>query len=227
MGKTILITGANRGIGNEIAKQMCNLGWHVIATAQDLTQLKQSLTAQADNLTLLAMDVTNKSSIDKVYTTLKEKEIQLDVLINNAAIGIGNSTATSGNIEEAKSIFEVNFFGAWQVTSTLLPLLKKNAGASIINISSGMGALADLTSGYAGYRLSKTALNSLSILLSNELKVDKIIVHAMCPGWCKTAMGGENAPRTVEQGAETAVYLATQPALPTGRFWRDKKPISW
>lgn len=227
MDKSILITGANKGIGHQIALEMIDKGWNVIATARDFAKLKLAFPKQLPNLILMVLDVVDKPSIINVFTALKNDNITLDVLVNNAGMGIGNAGATEGAIEEAKSIFEVNFFGAWQTTSILLPLIKKNAGASIINISSGMGALADLTSGYAGYRLSKTALNALSILLSNELKKDKILVHAMCPGWCQTDMGGENAPRTELQGAETAVYLATQVALPTGRFWRDKKPISW
>ena len=227
MKSTILITGANRGIGRQIALEMLERGWHVIATARDLHKLEIAFAMSNENLTLMSLDVTNSSSINSVYQQLSDKNVSIDVLVNNAGIGIGNAGAIDGAIDEAKSIFEVNFFGAWQTTSLLLPLIKKNARSSIINISSGMGALADLTGGYAGYRLSKTALNALSILLSNELKKDKILVHSVCPGWCKTDMGGESAPRTAERGAETIVYLATQEALPTGRFWRDKKPISW
>jgi NAD(P)-dependent dehydrogenase (short-subunit alcohol dehydrogenase family) len=227
MHRSILITGANKGIGHQIALEMIGKGWQVIATARDFVKLELAFLNPAENLTLLALDVEDNSTIDKVFTYLKNKEIYLDVLVNNAGMGIGNAGAIAGAIEEAKSIFNVNLFGAWQTTSILLPLIKKNEGASIINISSGMGALADLTGGYAGYRISKAALNALSILLSNELKKDKILVHAMCPGWCQTDMGGESAPRTALQGAETAVYLATQAALPTGRFWRDKKPTSW
>ncbi|RMD96883.1 MAG: SDR family oxidoreductase, partial [Calditrichaeota bacterium] len=98
----------------------------------------------------------------------------------------------------------------------------------IINISSGMGALSNLTGGYAGYRLSKTALNALTLLMANELRSSNIKVNAVSPGWVRTDMGGSGAPRSVEQGAETPVWLATLPApAPTGKFFRDKQVIPW
>ena len=133
----------------------------------------------------------------------------------------------SVNIEEVKRIMETNFYGPMRMNKTFLPLLKKSDEARIINISSGMGALNSLTGGYAGYRLSKTGLNAQTILLSHELKQTGIKVFSVCPGWVKTDMGGKSAPRPVEKGAETAVWLATEKNPASGKFFRDKKIISW
>lgn len=224
--KTILITGANRGIGKEIAQEMLQLGWRVIATARNAEKLNAAFHSNP-NLICKTLDVSNESSITNLADELKKDKLTIDVLVNNAGIGVGNKAATAADMKEVREIFDVNFFGAWQVTLALLPFLKHADDAAIINMSSGMGAWDDLQGGYAGYRLSKTALNALTVLLANELRGQAIKVHSMCPGWVKTDMGGPNAPRTVEKGAETAVYLATQKGLPTGRFWRDKRPVSW
>ena len=128
MTKTILITGANKGIGHQIALGMLEIGWHVIATARNLAKLELAFVNPAEKLTLLKLDVTDKTSIENIFETLKKQEITLDVLVNNAAMGIGNANAIEGAIDEAKAIFDVNFFGAWQTTSILLPLIKKRKG---------------------------------------------------------------------------------------------------
>ena len=121
---------------------------------------------------------------------------------------------------------DANFFGPWELIKTLKPLLSKSDDPRIINMSSGMGALNELKrGGYAGYRTSKTALNALTIQLASEL--DDIKINAMCPGWVKTEMGGSEAEREVEKGAETAVWLATNDVIPSGKFLRDKEVIEW
>lgn len=130
-------------------------------------------------------------------------------------------------IDSVKTIMETNFYGAWRTIQVFIPLLTKAKNAQIINVSSGMGELNSLTGVYPGYSLSKASLNALTIMLSNELKEQKIAVNAVCPGWVKTKIGGPNAPRTVEQGADTVVWLAASALAPSGKFFRDRKEISW
>jgi NAD(P)-dependent dehydrogenase (short-subunit alcohol dehydrogenase family) len=130
-------------------------------------------------------------------------------------------------LHEVKIIMETNVFGPWRMIQAFLPLLMKGDHARIINVSSGMGELKSLSGFYPGYSMSKAALNALTIMFSNELKPEGIRVNAICPGWVKTDMGGPDAPRTVGQGADTAVWLATEPEIPTGKFFRDRREIDW
>ena len=130
-------------------------------------------------------------------------------------------------LAEVDNVMETNLYGAWRMIRLFLPLLGKSEHGRIINISSGMGALQDLAGDSAGYRLSKTALNALTIMLARELEHKGISVNAMCPGWVRTDMGGPNAPRDVSQGADTAVWLANEPMIPTGKFFRDRTVINW
>jgi NAD(P)-dependent dehydrogenase (short-subunit alcohol dehydrogenase family) len=136
---------------------------------------------------------------------------------------------SAGNISlaDVKKVMETNFYGAWRMIQVFVQLIIKSKNGRIINISSGMGELNSLTGGYPGYSLSKSALNALTILFSNELKDKSVKVNAMCPGWVKTDMGGPDAPRHVSQGADTAVWLATEEEIPTGKFFRDREEINW
>jgi NAD(P)-dependent dehydrogenase (short-subunit alcohol dehydrogenase family) len=136
-------------------------------------------------------------------------------------------TASNVSMEDVKSVMETNLFGVWRVIQWMIPLLKTSDDPRIINISSGMGQLSNLSGYYPAYSLSKASLNALTIMFSKELKQDGIKVNAMCPGWVKTDMGGPNAPRTVHQGADTAIWLATEPNIPTGMFFNDRNPINW
>jgi NAD(P)-dependent dehydrogenase (short-subunit alcohol dehydrogenase family) len=122
---------------------------------------------------------------------------------------------------------ETNLYGAWRMIQVFVPLLEKSDDARIINISSGLGELGSLTGEYPAYSASKAALNAMTIMFASELKKSVIRVNAVCPGWVKTDMGGTDAPLEVAQGADTAVWLATEPGIPTGRFFRERKEISW
>ena len=143
--------------------------------------------------------------------------------------GIIAQKKNAGNISfiNVKHIMETNFYGAWRMIQIFIPLLHNSEEGRIINMSSGMGELKSLSGIYPGYSLSKSSLNALTILFSNDLKNTRIKVNAMCPGWVKTDMGGINAPRNVCQGADTAVWLATKKEIPTGKFFRDRKEINW
>ena len=131
-------------------------------------------------------------------------------------------------LDDAHETMETNLFGAWRLTQAMLPLLRRSAAARIVNVSSGAGQLSDMNGGYPGYRISKTALNALTRILSSEEGGKGMLVNAMCPGWVHTDMGGSAAPRSVEEGADTAVWLATLPdGGPTGGFFRNREPIPW
>ena len=225
--KIVLITGSNRGIGKEIARQMNVLGWQVIATARDQAKAQQAAEEIGNGVIGFPLDVTNEDSVNRAANFVHEKFTKLDVLINNAGI-IGNRSMVDFDLEQIKAVMDTNFIGPIRTSKYFLPLLKKSEDARIINISSGMGELASLQEGgYAAYRLSKTALNAFTILLAAELDSSSVKVVSMCPGWVKTDMGGAGATRPVEKGAETAVWLATSNDLKTGKSYRDKKVISW
>ncbi len=227
MSKIILVTGANRGLGFEIASQLSRIRHQVIFTCRDEKKGMEAFSRLKGNVVFHTLDVTNQSSITDLFQFVSTEFHKLDVLINNAGVSGKTQDLKNVTVEEVKRIMETNFYGPMRMNKTFLPLLQKSDDARIINMSSGMGALGSLTGGYAGYRLSKAGLNAQTILLSHELRQTRIRVFSMCPGWVRTDMGGESAPRSVEKGAETAVWLATENNLTTGKFYRDKKIISW
>ena len=143
--------------------------------------------------------------------------------------GVVAQKETTGNVSLAnvKYLMDTNFYGPWRMIQVFTPLLLKSENGRVINISSGIGELGSLNSEYPAYSLSKTSLNALTIMFSNELKEQGISVNAMCPGWVKTDMGGPDAPREVSEGADTAVWLTTEKEIPTGKFFRDRKEINW
>jgi NAD(P)-dependent dehydrogenase (short-subunit alcohol dehydrogenase family) len=147
--------------------------------------------------------------------------------LRKAGILSKRAGAGSADLREVRRIMETNLYGAWRMIQVFAPLLEKSDDARIINISSGLGELGSLTGEYPAYSASKAALNAMTIMFANELSKSGIRVNAVCPGWVKTDMGGQDAPLDVSQGADTAVWLATEPDMPTGRFFRERKEIHW
>jgi NAD(P)-dependent dehydrogenase (short-subunit alcohol dehydrogenase family) len=229
MSKIALITGANKGIGYEISRQLGLKGFTVLLGARDKSKGEVAiarLKKEGVEAILVSLDVSKEESVREAKEWVETKYGKLDVLINNAGI-VSQKGLTETSTEEVKKVMETNFYGPMRMSIIFLPLLKKAKNAKIINMSSGMGALDDLSGGYAAYRLSKAGLNAQTILLSNELTDTGIKVFAMCPGWVKTDMGGASAPRSVEQGADTAVWLATTEEGESGMFYRDRKSINY
>jgi NAD(P)-dependent dehydrogenase (short-subunit alcohol dehydrogenase family) len=153
----------------------------------------------------------------------------LDALVNNAGVmpDLGESAA-SISLELVQQVLETNVLGAWRLCQAVVPLLRESPAGRIVNVSSGAGQLSDMRTGYPAYRMSKTALNALTRVLSGELAADGIKVNSACPGWVATDMGGAGAPRSLQEGADTPVWLATLPDDgPTGGFFRDRAPIPW
>lgn len=228
--KTVLITGANRGIGFETARQLVGRGFHIVIGSRLEEQGQKAVRELkgAGKVSLLLVDVSSSKSIADAAAKFAAIG-QLDVLINNAGIypDEGLSTLTISR-ERMVSTFQTNTFGALEMTQAFLPFLKKSAAARVINVSSGYGQLDGLSANVPSYCLSKLALNGVTIMLAEALIGEGIAVNSMCPGWVRTDMGGSAAPRSVEEGADTAVWLAADADQNlTGKFFRDRKEIPW
>ena len=226
----VLVSGSNRGIGREVARQLAELGHHVVVTARDPAAAERAAEELADGgrLSVKAeqLDVADQVSVDRLGERLASEPGRLDVLVNNAGVYGDPTRAASASLDDAHLTMETNLFGAWRLTQAMLPLLRRSKHPRIVNVSSGGGQLSEMNGGYPGYRFSKTALNALTRVLSQE--EPGILVNSVCPGWVRTDMGGPAAPRSVEEGADTVVWLATLPDDgPTGGFFRDRKPIAW
>jgi len=232
--KIAVITGANRGIGFEIAKQLAGAGIKIILTARDEKKGKEAVNLLADggDVIFRRLDVIDEKSI-KEFASYMEKELgYMDILINNAGILIDKDRlAINVEPEKLRLTLETNLIAPLYLSQLLIPLMMKKNWGRIVNISSGMGAFAGeytLGMGVPSYRISKTALNAFTRILADELKDTGIIVNSMCPGWVRTDMGGKDAYKSVEEGADTAFYLATLPDDgPRGQFFRDRKIIPW
>jgi NAD(P)-dependent dehydrogenase (short-subunit alcohol dehydrogenase family) len=226
-----LVSGSNRGIGREIARQLAELGHHVIVTARDPSAAERAAEELADGGRLSVrpeqLDVADPRSVERLAERIASEPGRLHVLVNNAGVmGEVATNAATAPLDDAHRTMETNLFGAWRLTQELLPMLRASRRGRIVNVSSGAGQLSDMNGGYPGYRVSKTALNALTRVLANEEQ--GILTNSMCPGWVRTDMGGAGATRSVEEGADTAIWLATLPDDgPSGGFFRNREPIPW
>lgn len=224
-----LVTGANQGLGLEVVRKLAATQWRVFLTGRSPDSVDRAASLFSPSVIPIVLDVTDQASIDRAVKTVSETVDHLDVLVNNAGILDDNDdTILDLPAERLRRMFETNTIGPLLVTQAFIPLLRKSTAARIINVSSGVGRLTGMGPAVPAYGISKTALNGLTGKLAAALKSDGIAVNAVDPGWVRTAMGGQDAPRSVEQGADTIVWLATQaPQSMTGQFLRDRKPIPW
>ena len=244
--KIALVTGANRGIGLETARQLAAKGVHVVLGSRSLAagqKALEELTAAGLSAELVALDVNDAASRAAVRTHLAQKHGRLDILINNAGVASGafsgpTQVDLASSIPEAelRRIFETNFFSVVALTQTLLPLLEKSAAGRIVNLASILGSLTlhaqpgspIYDSKTFAYDASKTAVNALTIHLAYELRGTRIKVNSAHPGWVKTEMGGPDAMMDIEEGARTSVQLALLPDDgPSGGFFHLGKPLPW
>jgi NAD(P)-dependent dehydrogenase (short-subunit alcohol dehydrogenase family) len=225
--KTIVVTGGNRGIGLEICRQLAEQGHRVVLASRDLEKGRAAAASLRGEVVPMALDLADPNSILAFAARLDAELPHLDVLVNNAGIIGSRRGLTTAPTEEVLELMQVNSEGPLRLTQLLLPLLHRAQGARIVNVSSLMGQLAALGGSHAAYRLSKAAMNAWTIQLAGELQAKGISVNAMCPGWVQTEMGGKSAPRTVAQGADTVVWLATAEKVPTGKFLHDRKVEAW
>ena len=227
----VVLTGANRGIGLEICRQLAARGVRVVLTARkpDAGAVAiEKLAKERLKAEFCALDVTDGKSIAALRDFLKDRYGYLDVLINNAGIiAKGEDDALKVDLATVRATLETNALGPLHVAQELAPLLKHSKGGRIVNMSSGMGELSDNSGGHAAYRMSKTALNAVTATLAAELR-GTVAVNSVCPGWVKTDMGGPHAALEVAEGADSAVWLALDaPQKLTGKFIRGRKVIPW
>ncbi len=232
--RVAVVTGANRGIGFEICRQLAVRGeLRVVLAARDAAKGEVAvkiLKKQLLNVDFALLDVASERSIRTFAAGIEKNYGRCDVLVNNAGVMLDprGSRVLDSKVETWHETLATNLIGPLLMIQALAPLMKQNGYGRIVNLSSGQGQLSDMGAGTPAYRVSKTALNALTRTLAAELSGSGILVNSMCPGWVKTDIGGAGAPRTVEQGADTAVWLATLPDDgPTGGFFRDRKPIPW
>jgi NAD(P)-dependent dehydrogenase (short-subunit alcohol dehydrogenase family) len=231
MDKVVLITGAHRGIGLEIGKQLLAKDFTVVFTMRNMAigrPIVDEIRKDYKKAWFHQLDVSEEQSIADVVTHIEETCERIDVLINNAAVlHDQNHASVQVSLPDMRETMETNLYGPMMVTRAMIPYLKKSDDPRVINISSTMGQLSSMGAGYAAYRISKTALNALTVIQSKELARDGIKVNSLCTGWVKTKMGGPDAPRSVDKGAETAVWLASSGNIPSGKFFKDRKEIPW
>lgn len=229
--KVILVTGANKGIGFEVVRQLAQLGHRVILSARDMNRGNEAISRlQAQNLKaeFLRMDVADPMSVVSAAGTIRNMTSHVDVVINNAAVLLREDESLSeGTSEVFHTTMRTNVFGPVLVVRNFLSMIPR--GGRIIMTSSGGGSMSDPVEGWSPvYCVSKSALNAMTRHLAHELDDRNISVNACCPGWVRTDMGGRSAPLNVERGADTAVWLATtHEMLPSGKFFRGRKVIPW
>jgi len=229
--KTALVTGANKGIGYEVARQLAGKGFYVFIGARNPEAGLKAVDEIGKNrgkATFLKIDVVDNASVTAAAREFAKSADHLDVLVNNAGIIVdGDNSILEISDELLRKTLETNTLGALRVTRAFVPLLRKSKAPRVINVSSGGGQLTGGADGWSpAYCISKTALNGVTSQLATALP--KFAVNSVCPGWVRTDMGGHGATRSVEEGANTIVWLAADaPQKLTGKFLRDRKEIPW
>ncbi|HSN20462.1 MAG TPA: SDR family oxidoreductase [Usitatibacter sp.] len=228
-----IVTGGNRGLGREIARQLMKADAFVVAGCRDKAKCDDALEflrREGSNVDAFPLDVTDTRSVKRFVEQVDKHHGAPSILVNNA--GIYPESTNARVVDTPTSVwretFETNLFGAVRMCREVVPLMRKMRFGRIVNVSSGLGQLHQMGEGSPAYRVSKAALNALTRTLAAEVAGAGILVNSMSPGWVRTGMGGEDAPRSVEEGADTAVWLCLLPSNgPTGQFFRDRKPIPW
>ena len=237
--RVAVVTGANKGIGLEIARQLVREGVTVFLGARDEARGRvaaEKLQTEGLDARPLRLDVTDDQSVAAAAALLEREAGRLDILVNNAAIAIDDGPPSRVSGEVLRRTYETNVFGVVRVTQALLPLLRRSTAGRIVNLSSGLGSLTlngDPTSPYASvsylaYNSSKSAVNAITVQFANELRDTPIKVNAADPGYVATDMNQHQGVRSVEQGATTPVRLATLPPEgPSGGYFNDDGPVPW
>ena len=229
-----IVTGGNRGLGREIARQLMKSDnmFVVIGCRSEpkCAMAVDDLHKEGNNIAGFQLDVNDTKSVRRFVEHVEKAHGAPSILVNNAGV---YPEDTNAKVEDTptstwRETFETNLFGAVRMCREVVPLMKRLRYGRIVNMSSGLGQLHQMGEGSPAYRVSKAALNALTKTLAAEVAGSGILVNSMSPGWVRTDMGGAEAPRSVEEGAETAVWLSLLPSNgPTGQFFRDRKPIPW
>ncbi|MCY1636742.1 SDR family oxidoreductase [Marinifilum sp. D737] len=226
-----MVSGSNRGIGFATVKELLKKGYQVILTARSQEDGKKAFEKLKSfgELHFHQLDVSNEESVKQIAEYVENNFGYLDILINNAGINYDTwHSAFNADLEEVHQTLETNLFGAWRLAQAFIPNMKKQKYGRIVNVSSGLGALSNMSAGTPGCSISKAAMNVLTVKLGQELKRNNILVNSVCPGWVRTDMGGSTAPHDPQKGAETIVWAAElEDKGPTGKFFRDMEEIEW
>jgi NAD(P)-dependent dehydrogenase (short-subunit alcohol dehydrogenase family) len=231
--KIAIVTGGNRGIGHEIARQLMKADLFVVIGARDPAKCEIAVAALKPggaNVAGFPLDVNDTKSVRRFVEHVEKHHGAPGVLVNNAGVYPESTEAKVVDTPTStwRETLETNLFGAVRMCREVVPLMQKLRYGRIVNMSSGMGQLHQMGAGAAAYRTSKAALNAFTCTLAAEVAGTGILVNSMSPGWVRTDMGGDEAPRSVEEGADTAVWLSLLPSSgPSGRFFRDRQPIPW
>ena len=229
---TALVTGANRGLGLETARQLLARGLDVVLAGRDddaLDRAFHSLDRASQQAMTVRMDVTNPESIRSAQRAVAGRFGGVDILVNNAAVLLfENEDVLSIPLDAYRRTFETNLFGAIEVSRVFAPAMAQSGYGRIVNVSSGAGQLARMSDYAPAYSMSKAALNAFTRILAHTYQRSGVLVNAADPGWVRTDMGGPSAPRSPREGADTIVWLATLPDNgPTGGFFHDRHPVAW
>ncbi|MCI0395910.1 MAG: SDR family oxidoreductase [Chloroflexi bacterium] len=226
-----LVTGANRGIGLELCRQLAQRGYTVLLGSRDLAKGEEAaanLKRQGLDVLPVQLDVTDRYSIEQLRAQVESMFGRLDVLVNNAATLYDTwQRALNADLDIVLEALETNTLGAWQMCQAFVPLIRRSRHGRIVNVSSEAGSLAGMDAVAPAYNLSKVALNALTRMLAWELRGSHILVNSVCPGWVATDMGGAGG-RPVAEGAASVLWAVTLPdGGPTGGFFRNGKPLPW
>lgn len=232
--KIALVTGANRGIGQQICADLAAQNIQVILTSRDLqkgeaaAQMIRASQPQAQ-IVVHQLDVTSDASVNTLHDFVLKAYGRLDILVNNGAILIDDDVSIFNlDIPRLQATLEANLYGPLRLCQAFIPLMQTNGYGRVVNVSSEMGQLSDMGVGTAAYRISKTALNSLTTIFAAEVGRGNIKINCCTPGWVRTDMGGPSAHKSVAEGADTPVWLATLPDdAPTGQFFADRQTMAW
>ena len=228
--RVAIVTGANRGIGLEVTRQLADLGYTVVLGSRDLGKGEAAAKKLkvGDRVMARRLDVTEQSTIDRLRDEIATTFGSLHVLVNNAAIHYDTwENAVDADLRTVEEALDTNLFGAWRMCQAFIPLLRKSKHGRIVNVSSEAGSLASMGAGAPAYAVSKVALNALTRMLAAELRRDRILINSVCPGWVATDMGGPGG-RPVREGAASIVWAVELPdGGPTGGFFRDGRPVPW
>lgn len=233
--RVAVVSGGNRGIGFEVCRQLGKLGYTVILGGRDAADAKAAadrLRDEGSDVTSHVLDVTSQESVDAFKASLLATQGRIDILVNNAAISldgqVGRESILESTLDTLAATWATNFEGPLRMSQAFIPVMKAANYGRVVNVSSQLGSLARMGSGYPTYRVSKVGLNALTRMLASELASQNILVNSACPGWVHTRMGGPDAPGTPEQGADTIVWLATlDDNGPRGGFFQARKPLPW
>ena len=230
--RVAIVTGGNRGLGLETCRQLAGRGYHVILGSRDGGKGESaaaSLRQGGRDVTPFRLDVTSAQDIARLVHFIQAEVGRVDVLVNNAAVYLDEGRdVLEVEMEVYRETVATNVYGPLMLCQALVPLMVRQRYGRVVNVSSGSGQMGDMASDTPAYRLSKAALNALTLMVADSVRGSGVLVNAVCPGWVHTDMGGPYASRSVEEGADTIVWLATLPPDgPTGGFFRDRQPIPW